>query len=126
MLKHIFSSSADFVRRTSTEAFNEEGDCARLKKLMGRYGGIKGVGLAVASVIWTFYDPSSYGVYDIHAWREFFGKEPRNLFSSFGNLMKFLSELREEARRLNLNARVVEKAYFKKNLDASKRELRCS
>ena len=108
-----------FIRKVVKESLNEQDDRLRIKKLMGRFGGIPGVGLALASVILTFYDPKNYGVYDIHAWREVFGKEPKNLFSNFENLVRFLHKLREDSKRFNLDVRILEKAYFKKNLDES-------
>ncbi len=118
-LKRISVVDDAFIRRVSNESFNEQDDRMRIKKLMGRSNGIAGVGLALATVILTFYDPRNFGVYDIHAWREMFGKEPNDLFSNIENLVKFLERLREEARTMELNARVVEKAYFKKNMDES-------
>lgn len=56
----------DFVRKVSRESFNEQGERLRASRLMGRYGGINGVGPAIASVILAFYDPRNYGVFDIH------------------------------------------------------------
>ena len=123
MLKYIYPISDDFVRTVSNESFTEQDDRLKVRKLMGRYGGIKGVGLAIASVILTFYDPKNYGVYDIHAWRGLVGKQPKNLFTKFENLMTFETRLREDARRLSLDARMVEKAYFKKDFDESQMKL---
>ena len=77
---------------------------------------IKGVGSATASVILTFYDPKNYGVFDIHVWREPFGKDSRPLYNPRDCLI-LLSELRELAKKHSLDVRVVEKALFKKNLD---------
>lgn len=119
-LKRISTVDDAFIRKVSNESFNEQDDRKRIKKVMGRDGGIAGVGLALARLILTFYDPRNFGVYDIHAWREMFGKEPKDLFSNIENLMRFLERLREEARAMELDARVVEKAYFKKNLNESK------
>lgn len=119
-LKRISAVDDAFIRKASNESFNEQDDRLRIKKLMGRSDGIAGVGLALASVILTFYEPKNFGVYDIHAWREMFGKGPKDLFSKLENLIKFLERLREEARSMEFGARVVEKAYFKKNLDESK------
>ena len=110
----------DFVRKVTREAFNEQDERLRIRKLMGRYGGIAGVGPAIASVILTFYDPENYGVYDIHAWRELFGKDPADLFTNFDQLMTFLARLKNEAKQMGCNVRIVEKAYYKKNLDESK------
>lgn len=77
---------------------------------------LHGVGVAVASTILTFYDPREYCVFDIHVWRELFGKEPYNLYTT-ENYLKVLSRLRKEAEKYNLNVRIVEKAYFKKNIN---------
>ncbi len=119
-LKLLSSVTDDSVRKVSSESFNEQDERLRIRKLMRRYGGIAGVGPAVASVILTFYDPKNYGVFDIHAWRELFGKEPPDLFSNFDRLVAFLDRLREEAKQTGHEARIVEKAYFKKNLDESR------
>jgi len=110
----------DFIRRVTREAFNEQDERLRIRKLMGRYGGIVGVGPAIASVILTFYDPENYGVYDIHAWRELFGTNPAD---NLDQLMTFLARLKNEAKQMGCNVRIVEKAYFKKNLDESKVEI---
>ena len=74
------------------------------------------VGPAVASTILTFYNPKEYGVFDIHIWRELFGKEPKNLFTT-ENYLKLLAELRGLANKYGLDTRIVEKAFFKKNID---------
>jgi hypothetical protein len=86
ILKRISPVDDAIIRTVSRESFNEQDDSIRIKKLMGRAGGIPGVGLALASVVLTFYDPKNFGVYDIHAWREMFGKEPEDLFSNIENL----------------------------------------
>ena len=79
-----------------------------------------GIGPAIASTILTFFDPENYGVFDIHVWREIFGREKGNLFTA-ENYLKLLSKLREIADRYNLKVRTVEKAYFKKNYDRNKK-----
>ena len=78
-----------------------------------------GIGAAIASVILTFYDPQNYGVFDIHAWRELFGAEPKNLFTA-KNCLQVLTQLRKIGAEYNLPARKVEKAYFQKNYDKEK------
>ena len=82
---------------------------------IGLLDNLHGVGPALASVVLTFYDPKNYGVFDIHVWREFFGKEPKDLFATNKHYLKLLTELRTIANTHNLNARIVEKAYFTKN-----------
>jgi thermostable 8-oxoguanine DNA glycosylase len=80
---------------------------------------IYGVGPALASTILTFINPKDYGVFDIHVWRELFGKEPKGLFRT-ANYLKVLLELRKIAKQYQLDVRTVEKALFKKNYDESK------
>lgn len=80
---------------------------------------LDGVGPALASTILTFLNPKDYGVFDIHVWRELFGKEPAGLFRT-PNYLKLLREIRKIGRRNDLDVRIVEKAMFKKNYDESK------
>jgi len=106
----------DFIKKTVKEALYAEDEKERTEKLFK----IKGVKNAVASVILTFYDPKNYGVFDIHAWRELFGKEPEGFSSSSKRLMEFLKEIRKLAVQYQMNARDIEKALYKKNYDESK------
>lgn len=108
------------IKRLSKLAFNNEDEILRIKHLME----IKGVGLAVASAILTFYDPIKYGVFDIHIYDELFNTNPKTRPKDISNnpelYIKLLEKLREIANRYNLNVRVVEKALFKKNYDESR------
>ena len=101
------------IRRLSKEAFNlsSNSDSSRVDLLRQ----ILGVGPALASTILTFYDPKQYGIFDIHIWRQVFGEEKNNLFTTKNYLM-LLEELRSIARNYKLEVRTVEKALFKKNL----------
>ena len=81
---------------------------------------LKGVGPATASVILTFYDPKNYGVFDIHVWRELFGKDSRPVYNT-RNCLICLSELRELAKKHGLDVRTVEKALFMKDLDRKRK-----
>jgi len=100
----------DFVKRVTEEAFRETSESLRFRKLRT----IKGVGAAVASVILAFYEPENYGVLDIHAWRELFGKEESNAFKE-SDFVRFTETLRSIGRIHGLPAREVEKAIFRKN-----------
>ncbi len=101
------------IRRISRDVFNSTlDDSYKIDSLQTLHG----VGPALASTILTFYNPKEYGVFDIHVWREMFGKEPKNLFTT-ENYLKLLTELRRIASNHGLDARIVEKAYFKKNID---------
>jgi hypothetical protein len=112
------------VEKNSDE---EVGTCSQVFNLtpcedsfrIGVLDNLHGVGPALASVVLTFYDPKNYGVFDIHVWREFFGKEPKNLFGTSSYYIKLLAELRTIGNKYDLNARTVEKAHFTKNYENS-------
>ncbi len=91
---------------------------------------IRGIGVSLASVILTFYDPEHYCIYDIHVMREVYGPEPRSMFVSSQHYLRLLRDLRARSQRLHLSVRTLEKALFQKNIerthhrDASRRQLR--
>lgn len=114
---NLIKNIEDFeIRKLSKLSFNEQNEKKRIEYLRE----IKGVGIALASCILTFYDPKSYGVYDIHIWRELFGREPKDLFVKIEYYIKVLEKLREISNGNNIDVRIVEKALFKKNYDESK------
>ena len=80
---------------------------------------LQGVSPVLASVILTFFDPKQYGVFDLHVWKALLGNEPPNLFST-SNYLKLLEAIQKTAKKQNLDARTIEKAFFKKNLDESR------
>lgn len=80
---------------------------------------LKGVGPALASTILTFHDPQDYCVYDIHILREVYGEEPKHPFNKYTgcrHYIRLLEYIRLESSRLDLPARTIEKALFKKNM----------
>lgn len=105
------------IRELSKFAFITEIDDIKILLLMN----IKGVGPAVASAILTFYDPKNYGVFEIHVYDELFGtdSETRPDMSDPELYIKVLRKLREEASKHNLDVRIIEKAYYQKNIDKS-------
>lgn len=113
ILKFIEEVDDDIIKEISSLAFRIKDDEIRLKLLCC----IKGVGFAISSVILTFYDPSKYGVLDIHAWRGLFGREPTSLFMNIKYPIQFFSKLREISLKTELPCRDIEKAFFKKDLD---------
>jgi len=115
-LKYVEEADEEFVRDLSKLAFKTRNEETRIRLFCM----IRGVGPAIASVILAFYDPENYGVLDIHAWRELFGKEPKDLFTNAKHIAGYFERLREISRRVGLPARDVEKALFKKNYDESK------
>jgi len=108
------NDDGEIVNRISNFSFclDSKYDAYKVDVLQTLYG----VGTAVASTILTFYNPREYAVFDIHVWREVFGKEPKNLFTT-QNYLTLLSELRKIANKYGLDVRAVEKAFFKKNFD---------
>jgi hypothetical protein len=107
------NEDADITRITS-QVLNIQGteDAYRMNSLTM----LNGVSPVLASVILSFFDPKQYGVFDVNVWRALLGNEPPNLFST-QNYLKFLLALRKTSSKHNLDARVVEKALFKKKLD---------
>lgn len=116
ILKILKPVDDEYIIDISKLVFKVSDDEKRVKLLCT----INGVGTAVASTILTFYDPENYGVFDIHAWRELFGKETKSLFTDIKNVIKFFECLREIGKKTKLPCRDVEKALFKKNYDESK------
>ena len=114
ILRLIAKNDNTEMRRTSSHIFDlsSKDDSYKVNGLCI----LRGVGPAVASTILTFYNPKEYGVFDIHIWRELFGKEPEDLFTT-ENYLKLLAELRRIANEYDLDVRIVEKAFFKKNID---------
>jgi thermostable 8-oxoguanine DNA glycosylase len=118
-LKLVAKIDEQVLKKVSNLVFNlnTSQDIYKIKILSALYG----IGPAVASTILTFFDPKNYGVFDVHVWREVFGKESKNPFTA-ENYVKLLSKLREIAKREGLEVRTIEKALFKKNYDEGKKQ----
>jgi hypothetical protein len=105
------------VQKISKDAFCSADEWTKIEKLRK----IKGVKNALTSVILTFLDPENYGVFDIHAFDELYGTNPKtrpkDMFTDSKYLHEFLSDLRQIAKKNGFGVRYVEKAYFKKNYD---------
>jgi len=112
IIKLLKDTDEKFILKLSKFAFSIDDDRTRIKLLCT----IDGVGSALASTLLTFYDPNNYGVFDIHAWRELFGKEANSLFTNDRNVLRFFGRLRDIARENKMPCRDVEKALFKKNI----------
>jgi len=108
------------IRQFSKLAFDTDNEVTRITYLRK----IKGIGLAVASAILTFFDPKNYGVFDIHIYDELFDTNPKtrpkDISQNPGLYIKLLEKLRQTASKYNLDVRTVEKALFKKNYDKSR------
>ena len=79
---------------------------------------LEGVSPVIASVILTFFDPHMYGIFDLSVWKALLGNPPPNLYTP-QNYIKFLAALRKTAAKHNLDARVIDKALYKKSKDES-------
>jgi len=116
-VKSVSANDDENVRRISRDVFSSSSE---VSQKMDSLQNLNGVGGAVASTVLTFYNPKDYGVFDIHVWRELFGKERRNEYLwTTENYLKVLEKLERMAKKHNLDVRTVEKAYFKKNYDES-------
>jgi hypothetical protein len=113
-LKSASLNDDEIVRAISRNVFNSPDDYFRMNNLQR----LDGVGGAVASTILTFYDPKTYGVFDRHVWREFFGafSKSQYLWTTENYLEKLLPELTKIAEAYELDVRTVEKAYFTRRL----------
>jgi thermostable 8-oxoguanine DNA glycosylase len=116
ILNLISENDEDDVKRISRLALAN----TTTEKAIESLRKIKGVGVSLASVILTFYNPRDYCVFDIHVWRELYGKEPKAIFTLDKYYLHLLDGLRIESRRLELPVRTIEKALFKKNLEETK------
>jgi hypothetical protein len=111
-IKMVEKISENEIRDAFKRAVNFTDEGSRIVAL----DALPGVGPAMVSVILTFYDPMNYGVLDIHAWRELFGRESKG-FPNQRHLLQFLYQLRRIARMHRLAARDVEKALFQRNFE---------
>ncbi|MDD2287439.1 MAG: hypothetical protein PHY55_01255 [Bacteroidales bacterium] len=99
----------DYIKDVSALAFKSKDDQLKLKLLST----IDGIGLSVATVILSFYDPQNYGIIDIHSWRGLFNeKEPNDIFTNTKKVILFFDSLRYLSKEYNLSCRDIEKAYF--------------
>jgi hypothetical protein len=115
VLEAITKNDPAAVQHFSSQAFNVQGgeDTFRMNSLTM----INGVSPMLASVILAFFDPRNYGFFDVRVWRGLLGNEPPNMFTT-QNYLKLLISLRKVASKHNLDARVIDKAYYKKSFDA--------
>jgi endonuclease III len=115
-LKLVSGINETFLEKVSNEVFNLDiNQNMRRVMLLCNFNGI---GPAVASVILTFFDPQNYCVVDFHVYQEVFGIRPKDI--PVEKYLRLLRKLREEANRLNLSVREIEKAYFTKNCSKSR------
>lgn len=110
----VSKNDETLIERISSQIFSipSDEDAYRVNSLTM----LNGVSPVLASIILTFFDPKRYGIFDINVWRALLGNEPPNLFTA-QNYLKLLAAIRKTATKNNLDARTVEKAFYKKHLD---------
>jgi len=79
---------------------------------------LEGISPVLASVILTFFDPKNYGIFDQKVWKRLLGNAPSGLYSP-QNYVRFITAMRKTAAKHNLDARVIDKALYKKSIDES-------
>jgi hypothetical protein len=77
---------------------------------------LEGISPVLASVILTFFDPHNYGIFDLAIWKSLLGNAPPGLYTP-QNYIRLLQALRKTAAKHNLDARTIDKALYKKNVD---------
>ena len=117
LLETIAKNDEATVQRISGQVFCVLGDedAYRVNSLTM----LNGVSPVIASIILAFFDPKRYGVFDVQVWRALLGNEPPNLFT-VQNYLKLLAAIRKTANKNNLDARTIEKAFYKKHLDENR------
>lgn len=117
VLAAIAQNDEATVARISGQVFNVPSgeDAYRINSLTM----LNGVSPVLASIILAFFDPKQYGIFDVQVWRALLGNEPPNMYTP-QNYLKLLAALRKTANKQNLDARTIDKAFFKKKLDESR------
>ncbi len=115
-LELINRNSEETVNRISSQIFSlPKGDDSYRMNCLTM---LEGVNPVLASVVLAFFDPKVYGIFDVRVWRALLGNAPSGLLTT-ANYVKFLGALRKTAGKHNLDARVIDKALFRKSLDDS-------
>ncbi len=77
---------------------------------------LEGISPVIASIILAFFDPKNYGIFDQSVWKRLLGNPPPGLYTP-QNYIRFLQAMRKTANKHNLDARVIDKALYKKSVD---------
>ena len=80
---------------------------------------LEGISPVLASVILAFFDPHNYGIFDLSVWKPLLGNASPGLYTP-QNYIKLLMALRKTAAKQNLEARVIDKALYRKSLEETK------
>jgi hypothetical protein len=78
---------------------------------------LEGLSPVLDSIILTFFDPKRYGIFDLRVWRPLLGNASAGLYTP-QNYIRLLEAMRKTAAKHNLDVRVIDKALYKKSIDA--------
>jgi hypothetical protein len=79
---------------------------------------IEGISPVLASIILTFFDPKNYGIFEQSVWKGLLGNPPTGLYTP-QNYIRLLFAMRKTANKHNLDARIIDKALYRKSADES-------
>jgi len=79
---------------------------------------LEGISPVIASIILTFFDPHNYGMFEPSVWKGLLGNPPSGLYTP-QNYVRLLTAMRKTAGKHNLDARIIDKALYKKRIDES-------
>jgi hypothetical protein len=79
---------------------------------------LEGISPVLASVILAFFDPKSYGIFDHAVWKGLLGNPPSGLYTP-QNYMRLLAAMRKTAAKHNLDARIIDKALYRRSQEDS-------
>jgi hypothetical protein len=116
VIEAVNKNDDETIARISSQVFNITGseDSYRMNSLTM----LNGISPILASVILAFFDPKQYAIFDVNVWKALLGNEPPNLFTT-QNYLRLLAAIRKTAGKHNLDARIIEKAFYKKSLNDS-------
>jgi hypothetical protein len=78
---------------------------------------LEGISPVLASIILAFFDPKRYGIFDLRVWKPLLGNASAGLYTP-QNYIRLLEAMRKTANKHNLDVRVIDKALYKKSIDA--------
>jgi len=112
-IRHIRANSRWRVRSATHRALATRSERQWLEVLRT----LQGVSVPMASAILTLLDPRRYGVIDIRVWQLLYklgvvGQKPSGTGFNFNNWYRFLTIMRYFARKLDVNARDIERTLF--------------
>ena len=78
---------------------------------------LEGLSPVLDSIILAFFAPKRYGIFDLRVWRPLLGNASAGLYTP-QNYIRLLEAMRKTAAKHNLDVRVIDKALYKKSIEA--------